>query len=49
MKNSEGKELSVDENWKINTINMSNIIPSDNSNLKEYFRKFFHTKNIDSG
>ena len=33
-KNSEDKELFVDENWKINSKNMSNIIPSDNSNLK---------------
>ena len=32
-KNNE-KELFVDENWKINAKNMSNIIPSDNSNLK---------------
>ena len=30
----DDKELFVDENWKINSKNMSNIIPSDNSNLK---------------
>ena len=36
MENKKGddKELFVDENWKINSKNMSNIIPSDNSNLK---------------
>ena len=28
------KELFVDENWKINSKNMSNIIHLDNSNLK---------------
>jgi len=36
LENEKGdeKELFVDENWKINAKNMSNIIPSDNSNLK---------------
>ena len=36
MENKKGdvKELFVDENWKINSKNMSNIILSDNSNLK---------------
>ena len=29
----DDKELFVDENWKINSKNMSNIIPSDNSCL----------------
>jgi len=33
-KKGDDKELFVDENWKINSKNMSNIIPSDNSNLK---------------
>ena len=33
-KNIDDKELFVDENWKINSKNMSNIIHSDNSNLK---------------
>ena len=32
-KKGEDKELFVDENWKINSKNMSNIIHSDNSNL----------------
>ena len=31
---ADDKELFVDENWKINSKNMSNIIPSNNSNLK---------------
>ena len=30
----DDEELFVDENWKINSKNMSNIIPSDNLNLK---------------
>ena len=36
LENEKGdeKELFVDINWKINAKNMSNIIPSDNSNLK---------------
>ena len=36
LENEKGddKELFVDENWKINSKNMSNIIHSDNSNLK---------------
>ena len=36
LENEKGndKELFVDENWKINSKNMSNIIYSDNSNLK---------------
>ena len=36
LENEKGddKELFVDENWKINSKNMSNIISSDNSNLK---------------
>ena len=33
-KKSDDKELFVDENWKINSKNMSNKIYSDNSNLK---------------
>ena len=33
-KKCDDKELFVDENWKINSKNMNNIIPSDNSNLK---------------
>ena len=36
LENEKGddKELFVDENWKINSKNMRNIISSDNSNLK---------------
>ena len=34
IKKSDDKELFVDENWKINSKKMSNIILSDNSNLK---------------
>ena len=32
-KKVDNKELFVDENWKINSKNISNIIPSDNSNF----------------
>ena len=45
-KNIEDKELFVDENWKINTKNMSNIIPSDNSNLKRILSGIFPDKKI---
>ena len=45
-KNSEDKELFVDENWKINTKNMSNIIPTDNSNLKRILSEIFPDKQI---
>ena len=31
----DNKELFVDENWKINSKNMSNKIHSDNSNLNK--------------
>ena len=40
------KELFVDENWKINSENMSNIIPSDNSNLKRILSNIFPNKKI---
>ena len=33
-KKGDDKELFVDENWKINSKNISNILPSDNANLK---------------
>ena len=33
-KKSKDKELFLDENWKINSKNMNNIIPKNNSNLK---------------
>tara|TARA_B100000886_G_scaffold205103_1_gene141638 strand:- start:231 stop:434 length:204 start_codon:yes stop_codon:yes gene_type:complete len=34
-KNSDDKELCVDENWKINSKNMDDKIPAPNSNLKK--------------
>ena len=40
------KELYVDENWRINSNNMSNIIPSDNSNLKRILSDIFPNKKI---
>ena len=43
---SDDKELFVDENWKINSKNMSNIIPSDNSNLKRILSNIFPNKKI---
>ena len=45
-KNTNDKELFVDENWKINSKNMSNIIPSDNSNLKRILSNIFPNKKI---
>ena len=45
-KNSDDKELFVDVNWKINSKNMSNIIPSDNSNLKRILLDIFPNKKI---
>ena len=45
-KNSEDNELFVDKNWKINTKNMSNIIYSDNSNLKKILSEIFPDKKI---
>ena len=38
----DDEELFVDENWKINSKNMSNIIPSDNSNLKRLINHLHH-------
>ena len=43
-KNTDDKELFVDENWKINSKNMDDKIPSDNSNLKRILSKFFPKK-----
>jgi len=43
---SDDKELFVDENWKINSKNISNIIPSDNSNLKRILSDIFPNKKI---
>ena len=45
-KKSDDKELFVDENWKINSKNMSNIMPSDNSNLKRILSNIFPNKKI---
>ena len=46
LKNKKGdnKELFVDENWKINSKNISNIFPSDNSNLKRILSDIFPNK-----
>ena len=48
LENEKGddKELFVDENWKINSKNMSNIISSDNSNLKRILSDIFTNKKI---
>ena len=40
------KELFVNENLKINSKNMRNIIPSDNSNLKRTLSDIFPNKKI---
>jgi len=45
-KKGDDKELFVDENWKINSKNMSNINPSDNSNLKRILSDIFPNKKI---
>ena len=45
-KKGDDKELFVDENWKINSENMSNIMPSDNSNLKRILSDIFPNKKI---
>jgi len=42
----DDKELFVDENWKINSQNMRNIIPSDTSNLKRILSDIFPNKKI---
>ena len=42
----DDKELFVDEHWKISSKNMSNIIPSDNSNLKRILSDIFPNKKI---
>ena len=48
LENQKGddKELFVDETWKINSKNMGNIIPSDNSNLKRILSDIFPNKKI---
>ena len=45
-KKGDEKELFVDENWRINSKNMSNIIPTDNSNLKRILLDIFPNKKI---
>ena len=45
-KKGDDKELFVDENWKINSINTSNKNPSDNSNLKRILLDIFPNKKI---
>ena len=45
-KKGDDKEIFLDENWKINSKNMSNIIPSDNSNLKRILSDIFPNKKI---
>ena len=45
-KNGDDEELFVDENWKINSKNMSNIIPSDNLNLNIILSDIFPNKKI---
>ena len=45
-KSSKDEELFVDENWKISSKNMDNIIPSDNSNLKNILSEIFPDKKI---
>ena len=45
-KKGDDNELFVDENWKINSKNMSKIIPSDNSNLKRILSDIFPNKKI---
>ena len=46
IKKSDDKELFVDENWKINSKNMSSIIPKNNSNLKRILSGIFPNKKI---
>ena len=46
IKKSDDKELFVDENWKINSKNMDDKIPSDNSNLKRILSDIFPNKKI---
>ena len=45
-KTSDDKELIVDKNWKFNSKNMVNKIPSDNSNLKRILSDIFPNKKI---
>ena len=45
-KKGDDKELFVDENWKINSKNMSKIMPLENSNLKRILSDIFPNKKI---
>ena len=45
-KESNDDLLFVDENWKINSKNRSNIIHPDNSNLKRILSDIFPNKKI---
>ena len=45
-KKGDDKELFVDENWKINSKNISAEIPSNNSNLKRILSDIFPNKKI---
>ena len=45
-KNTNDKELFVDENWKINSKNRNNIITSDNGNLERILSEIFPDKKI---
>ena len=45
-KRSDKEELFVDENWKISSKNMDDIITSDNSNLKNILSEIFPDKKI---
>ena len=44
--NSDDEELFVDENWKINSKNISNKISKDNSNLNRILSNIFPNKKI---
>ena len=45
-KNTNDKELFVDENWKINSKQRNNIITPDNGNLKRILSEIFPDKKI---
>tara|TARA_B100000378_G_scaffold223388_1_gene186932 strand:- start:278 stop:553 length:276 start_codon:yes stop_codon:yes gene_type:complete len=45
-KNTDDKELFVDENWKINSKHRNNIITLDNGNLKRILSEIFPDKKI---
>jgi hypothetical protein len=45
-KNTNDKELFVDENWKINSKHRNNIITLDNGNLQRILSEIFPDKKI---